>query len=437
MTRGGNESELHRLTASGAAALLGAKSVTAEGLARACLARMEGRDPLVRAWAAVQPEHVVAAARELDRAPRRGPLHGIPIGVKDVIDVDGLPTQYNSPLYQGHRPAADADCIALLRHAGALIFGKTATVEFAAGGRRAPTRNPHDLERTPGGSSSGSAAAVADFHVPIALGTQSAGSVIRPASYCGIYGMKPTWGTVGRDGIKPYAPSLDTPGWFARSVADLRLVAEALCVSLDPPAPAPPLAGARIAVCRTPAWPRAEPATVEAVRRGATALQAAGAVIVDLTLPPIFDGLIAARRTIASGEGRASFLAEARLHGERLHADVRAMPENRSGITGRQMREAYDHAASGRAAFDDIAAQFTAILAPSAPGEASHGLESTGDTDFNEMWTLLHVPCVNLRGLSGPNGLPVGLTLVGRRFSDLQLLAAAEEIAPHFEASSP
>src|SRR5262245_22625153 len=177
---------LHWLTATEAVARLTAGSIRAEDLARSCLARVAERDPLVRVWAEVQPEQVIAKARRLDAASQRGPLHGIPIGVKDVIDVAGLPTRYNSPLYQDNNPARDADCVALLCDAGALMLGKTDTVEFAAGGRRAATRNPLDLDRTPGGSSSGSAAAVADFHVPIALGTQSAGSVIRPAAYCGI-----------------------------------------------------------------------------------------------------------------------------------------------------------------------------------------------------------------------------------------------------------
>jgi Asp-tRNA(Asn)/Glu-tRNA(Gln) amidotransferase A subunit family amidase len=431
------EAELHRLTAAETTARLAAELITAEDLARACLMRLEAREPLVRAWAALRPERMIADARELDTAPRRGPLHGSPIGVKDVIDVDGLPTQYNSPLYQGHHPARDADCVALMRTAGALILGKTETVEFAAGGRRAPTRNPLDPQRTPGGSSSGSAAAVADFHVPIALGTQSAGSVIRPASYCGICAMKPTWGTVGSGGIKPYAPSLDTIGWFARSVADLRLVADVLAVSVDPPPPERPLAGACLALCRTPAWHLAEPATIEAVQGGAALLEVAGAQIVDLALPPAFDKLIAARRTIARGEGRASFLAEARRHGERLHADVRAMAENRDDLTGSRMRAAYDLAASCRAAFDEIAAPFDAVLAPSAPGEAPLGLASTGATAFNEMWTLLHVPCVNLPGFVGPHGLPVGLTLVGARFTDHALLALAEKIAPHFATGRP
>jgi Asp-tRNA(Asn)/Glu-tRNA(Gln) amidotransferase A subunit family amidase len=427
--------ELHRLTASEAAFRLEAGSISVADLARACLDRVLKRDPLVRAWAAVDRERVLAAAAALDGAPRRSPLHGIPIGIKDVIDVEGLPTEYNSPLYRGHYPAGDADCVAILRQAGALIFGKTETVEFAAGGRLAPTRNPHDPERTPGGSSSGSAAAVADFHVPIALGTQSAGSVIRPASYCGVYAMKPTWGTIGRGGIKPYAPSLDMVGWFARSVCDLRRVADALCPPLGEAAPPRPLSGARLALCRTPAWPRAEAATANALDLASTLLRAAGARIEDLALPAEFGGLIEARRTIARGEGRASFFADARLHGERLHPDVRAMAENVSGITGADMRKAYDLAATCRAAFDEISAGFDAILAPSAPGEAPRGLLSTGATDFNETWTFLHVPCLNLPGFSGDHGMPVGLTLVGPRFCDYQLLSLADAIAPLFEPS--
>ncbi|MBM3522792.1 MAG: amidase, partial [Alphaproteobacteria bacterium] len=220
--------ELWRLTASEAARKMGAGKLTSEAYIAACLARIAARETLVRAFAHIDAEAALAKARARDRETRRGPLHGIPVAVKDVIDVAGQPTQHGSPLYTGFRPAQDADCVALLRAAGAVILGKTETLEFAAGGRKPPTRNPHDPEHTPGGSSSGSAAAVADFMVPLALGTQTGGSTIRPASFCGIYAMKPSFGRVSLEGIKHYAPSLDTVTWFARSASDLALAAQAI-----------------------------------------------------------------------------------------------------------------------------------------------------------------------------------------------------------------
>ena len=215
----------HRLSVAEATVAIAAGDLTSEDLVRDCLARIEKREPVVRAWASLDPRRAIAEARELDRHFARngavGPLHGIPVGIKDMIDTADLPTQHNSPLYRGHRPGQDAACVAVLRAAGAVILGKTETVEFAAGGRKAPTTNPHDQRRTPGGSSSGSAAAVADSHVPLAFGTQTGGSLIRPASFCGLYALKPSWGLVSREGAKLASLSCDTIGWYAREVSDL------------------------------------------------------------------------------------------------------------------------------------------------------------------------------------------------------------------------
>jgi Asp-tRNA(Asn)/Glu-tRNA(Gln) amidotransferase A subunit family amidase len=423
-------SPLHRLSASEAAELIRAGHRSVEDLARSCLERIAGRDAEIRAWAYLDPDRVMAEARELDKTPVKGPLHGIPIGVKDMIDTKDMPTQHNSPIYRGHRPGVDAACITTLRAAGALIFGKTDTVEFASGGRKALTRNPYDRSRTPGGSSSGSAAAVADFHVPLALGTQTGGSTIRPASFCGVFAMKPTWGVVNREGLKVYSVTLDTLGWFGRSVADLALLCDAFGIEDDAPAKPFALSTARIALCRSPAWEEAEPATREALARAASQLRAAGASVVELDLPRSFDRLGEVQTIVMHGEGRAAFWSEYRAHFELLHDDFRAKVENRDGITRAMLRGAYDAAAQCRIEFDAIAAEFDAILTPSAVGEAPVGLASTGAATFNRIWTLLHVPCVNIPGATGPNGLPVGVTLTGPRFTDRRLLVVAEAAAP-------
>jgi Asp-tRNA(Asn)/Glu-tRNA(Gln) amidotransferase A subunit family amidase len=358
-------------------------------------------------------------------------LHGIPIGIKDMIDTADLPTQHNSPIYRGHRPGQDAACVAVLRAAGAIILGKTETVEFAAGGRKAPTTNPHDRGRTPGGSSSGSAAAVADFHVPIAFGTQTGGSLIRPASFCGLFALKPSWGLVSREGAKLASLTFDTIGWYARSVADLALVARVFQV-IDAPLPAPPADTLRIAVCASPVFEHAAAETKAALARGAEILAAAGAHCEPLRLDARFNGLVAAHETIALAETRAAFLAEYRRAGHLLDDEFKAKVENRSGVTAQQLRDAYDLAGECRAAFDRIAADYDAILTPAAVGEAPIGLAGTGDHVFNRTWTLLHVPCVAVPGFKGPNGVPVGLQLVGPRFEDGRILAVADTVGGLF-----
>jgi Asp-tRNA(Asn)/Glu-tRNA(Gln) amidotransferase A subunit family amidase len=405
----------------------------AEALATSCLQRIAERDGAVRAWVTVRPDVVLAQARAADarRAAGQalGPLHGLPVGIKDVIATADLPTQHNSPLHQGEQPGVDAACVTLLRAAGAVILGKTDTVEFAATGRRAATCNPHDLARTPGGSSSGSAAAVADGHVPLALATQTGGSTIRPAAFCGVWAMKPTHGLVSNEGCKRYAPTLDTLGWMALSAADLALLLDVF--DAEPaPAAAPPitLAGARIAVCRTPMWARAEAATQEAMAQAEQLLRSAGAHVQALDLPPPFETLAALQLRVMRSEGQASLLNEHRLHGDALEASLRDQVLNTDRSTRAQLCQAWDTAAACRPQFDALASSFDAVLTPSTPGVAPLGLQNTGDLVFNGIWTLLHVPCVNVPGWRDAAGLPVGLTLTGPRFADRRVLAVAEAI---------
>jgi Asp-tRNA(Asn)/Glu-tRNA(Gln) amidotransferase A subunit family amidase len=398
--------------------------LTSEALTRACLDRIALRDPAVKAWSYLDPAAALRQARELDKRPSMGPLHGVPVGIKDMIDTRDMPTQHNSPIYAGHRPGQDAACVETLRAAGALILGKTDTTEFAAAGRPAATRNPHDQTRTAGGSSSGSAAAVADAQVPLAFGTQTGGSTIRPASFCGVPALKPSWGAISREGLKVYAVTLDTLGIYSREIADLELVCDVFDLHDDtPPRPVTP-AGARVAVCRTPAWGSANADVAAAMDLAGERLRRAGVVVEELTLPDSFLPLGAMQRVVMHAEGRAAFLNLARAHGHLLHDDFRSRVENRDGITRAQLLEAYDHAAACRRQFDALARPFDAILTPSAPGEAPVG-RSPGDAVFNRMWTLLHVPCVNLPCTKGRAEMPIGVTLTSPRFTDRQLLRTA------------
>ena len=413
-----------RLSAVDALARIRQGDLSVEALARACLERIRARDDAVHAWAYINAEQVLEQARALDRAGPRGPRCGLPVGIKDVFLTRDMPTQYNSPLYEGFSGGVDAACVTLLREAGALILGKTETAEFASSGRLAPTVNPHDLTRTPGGSSSGSAAAIADFHVPLALGTQTGGSVIRPASYCGVFGFKPTWGMVSAEGAKTFSPSMDTVGWFARTADDLILVNDALS-PVEPETPDVRIEGARIAVCRSPVWGQAGAATREALAQESVRLAAAGAIVTELDLPQPFDQLVDVQKCIMLSEGRATFLAEYRKDPGRLHRGLRSQVENAAGYTLAQLREAHDIAANCRRAFDAIAGEFDAVLTPSTIGDAPMATEGSGAMIFNAIWSLLQTPCVNVPVARPVGALPVGLTVTGPRYSDRRILAIA------------
>lgn len=416
------------ITATEAADQLRSGTLTVEKWIHDCLARIDARDGAVRAWVRIDRQELMIQARACDRAGPGGALFGVPVGVKDVILTEQLPTGYNSPIYSDHFPAVDAGCVKILRAAGAIVLGKTDTVEFAAAKRLALTRNPHDLERTPGGSSSGSAAAVADFHVPIALGTQTGGSLIRPASFCGVFAMKPTWGLVTRDGVRLYAASLDTVGWYGRSVADLALVHGVFDPDGAADLQSSDLRGARIGVCRTPYWDRAEEPTLAAMKQAIELLRNAGARTAAFALPDDFATLDRDQWIIMRSEGRAAFLPEYRADHAHLNTAFRDMVENAEGISRRDLVKAYDRAAAARATFDEIASGYDAILAPSTVGTAPVGLASTGSADFNGIWTLLHVPCINIAGFKGHDGLPVGLTLTAARFEDRRLLEVAAAV---------
>ena len=411
----------NELTVAQAVSLLEKRELSAEELLDSCLERIAQREPQVQAWEALDPRGALEQARRIDASPRRPLLHGVPVGIKDLIDTADLPTTYGSPIYRGHRPPADAACVSALRAAGAVFPGKTVTTEFAvfAPGK---TRNPHDPARTPGGSSSGSAAAVADRMVPAALGSQTAGSVIRPASFCGVVGFKPSFGALDLRGVHPLAPSLDTLGFFVRTVEDIPWMTAALQGGLPPAALELPRRLPRLGLCRTDQWPRAGPGTQRLVEQAAARLERAGCSVREVELG--VDGLADAQADIMSAEAAGALRVERQSNDAQLSDRLRSFLREGETCPPERLRAARELAQRGRRAFEALFDQVDALLTPAAAGEAP-ALDTTGDPAFCRIWTLLGAPCASLPLLEGPAGLPIGLQLVGARGRDAQLVAAA------------
>jgi amidase len=398
------------------------REITSVEAVSACLARIEARDGALHAWAHVDPEQALAQAWARDAEPPRGPLHGVPVAVKDVIDTGDLPTEYGSPVYAGHRPARDAECVARLRRAGAVIVGKTATTEFALY-HPAATANPHDPGRTPGGSSSGSAAAVADGMVPLALGTQTAGSIVRPAAFCGVFGFKPTFGTIPTTGVLRLSAALDTVGHFARSVDDLRLVGEALgvpwAVRRMPPRP-------RIALLRTAHWDAVESGARDRIEAAVDALEGE---LHELALPAAFAELPEAQSRVMERDVFRGFREEADAPPEPVSPELAALLERGGAVTTADYDAARALADACRAEVPALLDGFDVVVTPAVRGEAPKGLDATGDPLFCRMWTLLGTPTVAVPGLRGPDGLPLGIQVVAAPGRDEHALAAADWLA--------
>jgi len=417
------------LPAVAARTAIAAGALTAEALARSCLARIDAREAEIHAWAAIDPDLWLAAARAADAAGCPGPLGGLPLGVKDIVAARDWPTACGSPIYAGVPMPYDAAAVALTRRAGGVIAGKTVTTEFA-GFQPGPTRNPYAASRTPGGSSSGSAAAVAAGMVPFALGTQTAGSVIRPAAYCGVSGYKPSFGLIDATGVKPYAPSLDTVGVIARTVADCRLWAAAASgADLAAPRDLP----RRLGLCRSPAWETASPAMRRAFEDDLPeCLRAAGFDPVAVELPGDFTGAMEAQKAIMRWESARALAFEADAHGDLLSPGLRAQVEAGRAMAWSEAVEAYALRDAVMAAFPRVLAdhEVSALVAPSAPGVAPPFSEGTGSPDFNRLWTLLRAPCVQVPGLScHETGMPLGMQVVAPRGADALALALAERLS--------
>ena len=417
---------LNEWPASRIASATRAGEVTCEAVTRACLERIAAREPAVQAWQHLDADAAIARARELDRqSQKQGPLFGVPFGIKDIIDTRDMPTEYGSPIYRGHRPGRDAACVALMRRAGGVLFGKTVTTEFA-NVHPGKTRNPCDASRTPGGSSSGSAAAVGDAMIAAAIGTQTTGSTIRPAAFCGVVGYRPTWGDLRLSGVMEASGSLDTLGLFARSIEDCALLRDVL-LGVAPQALPAAVSKLRIGFCRTPMWEHADASTQRLLEDAASRLARAGAHVKDAVLPSGLAGIPDAHRAVSSFEFTRNFTWEIAHRWNEISESLRnGRLEAGLACTFERYREAREYLAVCRHTLDQFFASYDLLLTPAAAGEAPIGLHSTGDARFCAIWTSTHVPAVTIPELRGPNGLPVGMQLVARRDRDRELLACAQ-----------
>jgi amidase len=415
---------LNELTATEVVAAIAERRATCEAVTRACLDRIESREPEVCAWAHLDPKATLAAARQFDVGGRRGPLAGVPFGVKDIVDTFDMPTEWGTPIHKGRQPERDAACVALSRKAGGILLGKTVTTEFA-NQHPGPTRNPHDLTRTPAGSSSGSAAAVADFMVPIAIGTQTTGSTIRPASFCGVFGYRPTYGEHRMHGVMEASGSLDTLGILSRSVADIALYRDVLLGI--PPEPMPKIERPHFALCRTHVWDQVEPTTRSLIEDAAFRLARAGARVTELTLPAEFELLNDAHRTISSFEFARTFTWEIERHWSEI-SDTLRRGRLQDGINGKFDRyiEAKRLADECRRRLDALMGGIDALLTPAAFGEAPIGTAAFAGVPLYQIWSVLHVPAISIPVFRGPAGMPIGAQLLAGRHNDRMLFACAQ-----------
>jgi len=433
---------LNEMTAAEAAKTIATGGCSSEDLVRACLDRTGEREDAVRAWVHLDAEQALIQARERDAqqaaGAELGPLHGVPVGIKDIIDTADMPTENGSDHFKGRRPTRDATCVALLRAAGAVILGKTVTTEFAMNGQRG-TMNPHDPARTPGGSSSGSGAAVADFMVPLALGSQTGGSVIRPASFCGVHGYKPTYGCISRHGVFILARALDHVGVYGRSLADLALIGDVLMhhdrldfdmrahcnarlvEALDADIDASP----RIAFVKGSPWAFVDDYMDDLFDGFITGL---GATVQEVELAGIFDAALDAQETVMNANVWSNLQTYVEYHTDDLLPETVARINAGKDVAAADYIRARELTDSLCAALEGLFEHHDCIVTAGAPGEAPLGLQSTGNAVFQRIWTLTGLPTITLPLLKGPNGMPVGVQVIGRKGKDGDLIRAAKWI---------
>jgi len=433
----------HKMNATEMAAAVANGDVSSEQIVRSCLERIDEREGTVKAWAFLDPGLAIQQAKRADAAmangEKCGPLHGVPVGLKDIIDTSDMPTECGSNVFRGRRPANDATVSALLRSAGAVIMGKTITTEFALNGQRGTT-NPHDVKRTPGGSSSGSAASVADHMVPLSIGSQTGGSMLRPASYCGVYGYKPTYGRISRKGAFIISRPLDHLGVYANTLEDIALIADTLMVydaadfdmrshsnarlvdALKEPASDELL---KLAFVKGPPWAHAEdhlPGVME------TFVNGLGEQVQEVELGGIFDRALDAQETVMSvslWHNLSSYYLDQK---DQLMAETIKRVEAGRDISAEAYVEASELVGSLNHAVDQLLGHHDAMITASATGEAPLGLQSTGDAAFQRMWTLMGVPTLSLPLMTGPNGMPIGVQLIGKRGGDRDLFRVAQAL---------
>jgi Asp-tRNA(Asn)/Glu-tRNA(Gln) amidotransferase A subunit family amidase len=430
----------HAMNAVEAAAAIREGQMTSRELVDDCLERIDEFEEGVKAWTFLDPDHARAQADRLDALRRKGrptgPLHGLPVGIKDIFDTADMPTELGSPLYSGRRPRHDSTVVAKLREAGAVILGKTVTTEFASF-QPGKTTNPHDPARTPGGSSSGSAAAVASLMCPLAVGSQTVASVVRPAAFCGIYGFKPSRGMISRAGVLCQSEALDHVGVFARNLEDIALMSESV-MGFDPadPATAPPLArlplsrvlaedppvAPRLAFAKTPVWDQAEPAMQEACGEVVEALDGRAEA---LDLPAAFDRVHGLHQVIMEADIAKHFGADYDRGAAQISDGFKALIERGRDHGAVAYNRAIDAQSLCNDLLDEIFDAYDAILTPAAPGEAPIGLETTGNPVFGTIWTFSGVPAITLPICRGAAGLPMGIQLIGQKGDDARLLRTA------------
>jgi Asp-tRNA(Asn)/Glu-tRNA(Gln) amidotransferase A subunit family amidase len=430
---------LNRLPASQLVRMIASREVTCEAVTHSFVDAIEQRESEVHAFAWINVQRALGIARGFDRGAKLGSLAGLPVAVKDVIDTAGIPTEYGSPIYAGHVPGADAACVAAVHGAGGYVLGKTVTAElanFAPG----PTRNPHMLEHTPGGSSSGSAAAVASHMAPFALGTQTAGSVIRPASFCGVVGFVPTRGSVPRSGVLQVSDTLDVVGCFANSVEDAALLAAAIALRADwldvDRAAGPPV----IAWTETPWAALLSSTMIEALDSVVRVCGDSGATVRKTHWPLKFKSLADAQRTVQVFETARALAAEFDYRRAELSSLLAALIEEGRAIASNAYLAALHAGRDCAASIDELFGEADVVVTPSAAGEAPHGLGSTGDPQFNRAWHLLGGPQINVpvpRALRpGRSDLPLGVQVIGRPGNDAVALSAAHWIEQQLKRAS-
>ncbi len=431
--------QLNWLTANQAAQGIRDGLFSCQDLVQACIQQIQTREPDVQAWAYFDAEHALAQARHADESRAAGeplgPLHGVPVGIKDIIDTGDMPTEDGTPLHAGRNPWHDARVVELLRSAGAIIMGKTVTTELAtyAPGK---TRNPHNPAHTPGGSSSGSAAAVAAGMVPLALGTQTNGSLIRPAAYCGVFGFKPSRGLISRQGILRQSERLDQPGGFARSVEDLALLGEVISAydpdepGMTPRANVPmlrvckeePPSPPKLALIKTPWWPQLDADTREGFGE---LVEHLGGQVGEFVLPDTAATVLDWHKAVMEADIAANYEPEYERGADKLSASLKQQIERGRSVKAVDYLKSLARIPVVTDALDEIFERYDAILTPAVAGAAPHGLESTGDPMFCTLWTFCGMPALSLPLLHAGNGLPVGVQLVGRVGDDARLLRTA------------
>lgn len=403
-----------------------------EEVAEYFLGRVASQEYVIQAFVSFDPAAVRTQARQLSKTRAKGLLAGIPVGVKDNYDTVDHPTCFFSPIYAGNRPSRDAHVVSLLRQAGAVIMGKTHTTEFAYM-HTGPTRNPHDLHRTPGSSSAGSAAGMAAGFFPIALGTQTAGSLIKPASYCGVYAFKPSYGLVSLEGVKPLAPSFDTAGWYGRSVRDLSLIAQVLIPGFPKAVPESPLRS--FGFCRTARWDQVDRAVAKSVEAVVENLRSAGHQVSEVVLPEAFSSVFDDHLLINDCEGARSLSTEMNTQPDKLSVELIAMFERASRTTWKQESAAKRRLSRLSAVLEELFKPFDAVLGASCGIVAPVGLDATGPSDFIKFWMAFGLPQVNIPLVRKTGELPVGLQMIGRFRDDSHLLQVAEQVAAVVKAA--